>query len=170
MKQNCILFLIISLFLFSCDDDDRVTFETNLHVIVPVEVSESSATKQESGKTKYSFTASKTYYLEDSDDLKDYMDNVTYIFSKGFSAQITGLAEGDTINGVTVSIGESIVEITQPESANPLEHGGFVYAVFGKELMEEKQVTVTVEGTTNKAPMNFDVNMDLLIEITADKQ
>lgn len=170
MKQNYILLLIMALFLFSCDNDDTVTFETNLPGTVPIEVSESSAIKQESGKTKYSFTASKTYSLDHNDDLKEYMDNITYIFSIGFSAQITGLADGDTIHDVTVSIGESKVEITQPKSANPLENGGFVYAVFGKELMEEKQVTVTVEGTTNKAPMNFDVNMDLLIEVTADKQ
>lgn len=170
MKQNYILLLILSLFLFSCDNDDTVTFETKLPGIVPVKVSESSAIKQESGKTKYSFTASKTYYLEGNDDLKDYKDNITYILSKGFSAQITGLAKGDTINNVSVSVGESTVEITQPKSANPLENGGFTYAVFGEKLMKEKQVTVTVAGTTNKAPMNFDVNMDLLIEVTADKQ
>lgn len=169
MKQNYILLLIASFFLFSCDNEDTLTIETNLPVTVSVEVSEQSVTDQKSGKTEYPFTASETYYLRDNDDLKNYMDNITYIFSKGFSAETTGLAEGDTINDVTISIGESIVNISQPESASPLAQKGFVYATFGKILMEEKQVTVTVEGTANKASMNFDVNMELLIEATANK-
>lgn len=169
MKQNYILLLIVPFFLFSCDNDDTLTIETNLPVTVSVDVSEQSVTDQKSGKTVYPFTASETYYLSDNVDLKNYMNNITYIFSKGFSAQTTSLAIGDTINNVTISIGESIVNISQRESASPLVQKGFTYASFGKVLMEEKQVTVTVEGTANKASMNFDVNMELLIEATANK-
>lgn len=169
MKQNYILLLIAPFFLFSCDNDDTLTIETNLPVTVSVEVGGQSVKDQKSGKTEYPFTASETYYLSDNVDLKNYMNNITYIFSKGFSAQTTSLAIGDTINNVTISIGESIVNISQRESASPLVQKGFIYASFGKVLMEEKQVTVTVEGTANKPSMNFDVSMELLIEATANK-
>lgn len=169
MKKNYIFLLIAPLFLFSCDNDDTLTIETNLPVTVSVEASEQPVTDQKSGKKEYPFTASETYYLSDNVDLKNYMDNITYIFSKGFSAETSGLAAGDTINNVTISIGESIVNISQLESASPLAQKGFTYASFGKVLMDEKQVTVTVEGTANKASMNFDVNMELLIEATANK-
>ncbi|WP_321371164.1 hypothetical protein [uncultured Draconibacterium sp.] len=174
MKQNSILLLIFSLFLFSCDNDDPVVIETNLPLTVPIEISEASATEHESGRTDYAFTASGTYYLSDNDDLKDQLDDISNIFSRGSSAKIAGLAEGDTVNYVSISIGESTVGINTPDSlyftstSNP--DLGFGYAAFGDVLMEDKQVTVTVEGTTRKAPMNFDVNFELLIEaVLADE-
>lgn len=172
MKQNCILLLIFSLFLFSCDNDDPVVIETNLPVTIPIQVSESSATDTESGQTEYAFTGSETYYLSDNDDLKGQIDDITYISSKGWSTEVTGLAEGDTINVVTTSIGDDNELSTVENVTNPLTGTAFPsgYATFGVVLMEEKQVTVTVEGTTNKAPMNFDVNFELFIEaVLADE-
>lgn len=172
MKQNYILLLIFSLFLFSCDNDDQVVIETSLPLTVPIEVSEASATEHESGRTDYAFTASGTYYLSDNDDLKDKLDDITHIQGKFINYGISGLAEGDTINYLIVSDGESAAEINMPDSLTFTTNGMFGggYAAFGEALMEDKQITVTVEGTTRKAPMNFDINLELLIDaVLADE-
>lgn len=172
MKQNYILLLIFTLFLFSCDKDDTVTVETNLPLTLSFEVSEASAIEHESGRTDYAFTGSETYYLNDNDDLKDNLDDITYIFGKFVNYGISGLSEGDSINYLMVSVGESSVGINMPDSITFTSNGMFGGGYFGFEetLMEERQVTVTVEGTTRKAPMSFDVNLELLIEaVLADK-
>lgn len=172
MKQIHILLLIVPFFLFSCDNDDPVVIETNLPITLSFEVSEASAIEHESGRTDYAFTGSETYYLNDNDDLKDNLDNITHILSKSVYYGISGLSEGDTINYLMVSVGEDTVGINMPDSITFTTNGifGFGYAAFGEALMEDKQITVTVEGTTRKAPMNFDVNLELIIEATlADK-
>lgn len=172
MKQNYILLLIVPFFLFSCDKDDTVTVETNLPLTVSFEISEASAIEHESGRTDYAFTGSGTYYLNDNDDLKDNLEDITYILGKFVDFGISGLADGDSINYLTISIKENMLEINTPDSLTITSNGmiGGAYLGFGEALMEEKQVTVTVEGTTRKAPMNFDVTLDLLIEaVLADE-
>ncbi|WP_319591277.1 hypothetical protein [uncultured Draconibacterium sp.] len=166
MKQNSILLLIFSLFLFSCDNDDPVVIETNLPLTVPIEVSEASAIEHESGRTDYAFTASGTYYLSDNDDLKDNLDDITSIFGKSVDIGLSGLAEGDTINHLIVSVGESTVQMNMEDWITFTNNGMFGggYMTLGEALMEDKQITVTVEGTTRKAPMNFNVIFELLID------
>jgi len=171
MKQNYILLLIFTLLLFSCDKDDAVV-ETSLPLTLSFEVSEASAIEHESGRKDYAFTGSETYYLSDNDDLKDNLDDITYILGKFVNYGISGLAEGDSINYLKVSVGESTTEINTPDSITFTTNGMFggSYAAFGDVLMKEKQITVTVEGTTRKAPMNFDINLELLIEaVLADE-
>lgn len=165
MKQNYILLLIFTLFLFSCDKDDTVVIETSLPLTLSFEVSEASAIEHESGRTDYAFTGSETYYLNDNDDLKNNLDDITYILGKFVNYGISGLSEGDSINYLVVSVEESTVKINMPDSITFTNNGMFGggYAAFGEALMKDKQITVTVEGTTRKAPMNFDVNLELLI-------
>lgn len=173
MKRIYLLLFIIPAFLSSCDDDDPVIVETNLPLTLSFEVSEASAIEHESGRTDYAFTGSETYYLSDNDDLKDNLDDITYILGKFVNYGISGLSEGDSINYLMVSVEESIVSINMPDSLSITRNGMFGggYQAFGETLMEEKQITVTVEGTTRKAPMNFDVNLELLIEaVLADEK
>lgn len=171
MKQIHILLLFAPFFLFSCDDDP-VVIETKLPLTLSFEVNEASAIEHESGRTDYAFTGSETYSLNGHDDLKDKLDAITYILGKSVNYGLSGLSEGDTINHLIVSVGETTMEINTPDSLTFTSNGMFGggYAAFGEDLMEDKQITVTVKGTTRKAPMNFDVNLELLIEaVLADK-
>ena len=173
MKQNSILLLIFSLFLFSCDNDDPVVIETSLPLTIPIEVTEASATEHESGRTDYAFTGSGTYYLSDNADLKDYLEDITHVQGKFVDFGLSGLAEGDSINYLTISVEDDRMEINAPDSITFTRNGmlGGGYMAFGETLTEEKEVTVTLEGTTRKAPMNFDVNLELLIDaVLADEE
>lgn len=172
MKRIYFLLFIIPVFLISCDKEDDIQIKTTLPLTLSVEVREQSAVNQMSGQAKYSFTASKTYYLSDNQEVKDYLSNMNYIANKGHSMGVTGLADGDTINNIVISVKEGTglmafesVTSTNTGTSVPVDE----YANFGDILLSEKQITVTVTGTTSKAPMDFDVHVALQIEVYADE-
>ena len=91
-----------------------------------------------------------------------------YISYKGHSGGISGLADGDTIKTEIVVGDETVLwsfeGITSSSPGKQLQNGNVAYATIGDILLSEKQLTVNVTGTTNKAPMNF--NIDLSLQIT----
>ncbi len=172
MKRIYILLFIVPLFLIACDKDDDIVIKTSLPITIPVEVNEASAINQKSVQAGYSFTTSETYYLKDNEDVKDYLSNMKYISSKGHSKEITGLEDGDIIKDIEISLtgGDVIMaseNITNSDPGTTLPNEG--YATFGDILLSEKQITVTVTGSTNKIPMDFNVNVILNIEVIAEE-
>lgn len=172
MKQiTIILFLTIPFFLFSCDDDDTVKIQTNIPFAFSVDVDESSIVDPESNQPEYSFTATDTYYLNDNEDLKDYLNNLIYIEGKEYSLTFNGLEGEEIINTIELSTEEDMTmkfdNITSSYSGNPLPFGGYI--ILGNNLLINKQLTITISGTTNTAPMDFDLDLILQFEAKADK-
>ncbi|WP_346855767.1 hypothetical protein [uncultured Draconibacterium sp.] len=172
MKQICILLSFISVFLYSCKDDDTTLIKTELPFTFSVNVSESSVVNSDSDNPEYSFSSSKTYNLSDNIDLKDYLEQMNSIYCPFFEIELSGLNEGENVNTVTIAANESNATITTSnfsisESGASSLMGG--YAGFGKESFSDNKITVTVSGTTNKAPMDFNINLTLQIEAGAQK-
>jgi len=172
MKRIYFSLFIISVFLFSCKDDDTIEIRTSLPITVSVNVTE--PTDQEAGQSEYSFETSQTYSLSNNDDVKEYLDNLKHISTKGYSGEITGLEDGEMINHIQISVadGSKLIvreNITNVDPGTQLPNNTGAYGIIGEELQSEKQITVTVTGTTNKAPMDFDVIVTLQIEVVAEE-
>lgn len=173
MKQIYILLLIVPFFLFSCDkDDDTVDVLTNLETTIPVHVVQPSEATQKSGLSEYVFSATKTYYLKDNADVVNYLDDLETVVLKYFTFEITGLEDDEIINSLEVSVdgGDLLVareNITNAGYGTELPHNVGVYGTVGDVLQSEQQITITVSGTTNMAPMDFDVKLMLQVDVEA---
>ncbi|WP_299577594.1 hypothetical protein [uncultured Sunxiuqinia sp.] len=174
MKRIIFFLSIIAVLLISCNEDDPIEVRTSLPITIAVEVPEPAINDQESGQTEYSFTASQCYHLSDNKDVKDYLDNMKYIDHKGYSIEITGLEDGEVIKDIVFSVEdknkfEAFENVTKDDYGTRRTNDEIGYAVIHNVLLSEKQLTITVTGTTNKAPMDFDVDIQFEIGVLTDE-
>jgi len=173
MKRIYLLLFIISIFLYSCNDDD-MEIKTNIPISLPINVNEASATNQDTGQPEYSFTASETYRLSDNEDVSEYLDDMKYIAYKGHSVGVNGLADGDTVRNIEVLVGDESVlttleNVTNSDPGTIVSGGLASYATIGDILLAEKQITISVNGTTEKAPIDFTIDLSLQIAVFVDE-
>lgn len=172
MKQICILLFIIPLFFFSCNDDDDEIIKTELPCTFSLSVDESSVVNPEAAQLEYSFSATETYSLSENEDLKDYLDRINNISALNFEFGIAGLEDGENINKVEITAkgSDALLTIGSPtisETGESWPVGGYIG--YGEDVFSDNQITLTVNGTTNSAPMDFDLNILLQLEATAEE-
>jgi len=173
MKKLIFLFMLTPVFFASCDkikDATTEDFYTTLRMEIPVEVVDTT-TLEKSLKAGYSFSVSQTKSLEDNEKIQDYLDLLKLIEVTDVDIDFSGLVNEQVIENVELSI-ENVGTIATIEnvSASNLTHhpeiNSSVLINIANILYHEKQLTMTVSGTTNAAPMNFlvDTSFDLHIE------
>ena len=174
MKRIYFSLFIISVFLFSCKDDDTIEISTSIPIPIAVQVSESAVSHQESGQEEYSFTASQTYHLSDNEDVKNYLDHMNYIEFKEQSFGISGLEDGEVIKYIELSAGDdnnfiTFENVTNSNYGTEGSYGFLGHGLIGNILLTDKEITVTVSGTTNKAPMDFDIDLVFRIAVHTEE-
>ena len=167
MKTRIILLLLLAFSMTSCNwfkDLFRTDIETTLEVTVPVAVTEGLVIKSTGGATDYSFSESATLLLAENDDVLDHIDKIKSISIQSLEVDIFGLQAGQEIISLTVSVSGvgTIVSLANITSSS----GTFVPDVatnlldqVAQKLLDNESITVTVSGTTNYAPMTFNIVM-----------
>ena len=176
MERNFSLTLLagLVLFLFSCEkikDASTVDFDTTMSLNIPVNVSVPTASLEKSAKTSYSFSESLTESLEDNADINEYLDMLKSIDITKLEIIFSGLQDSQTIESITISVDGvgTVVAITNVTVSNLTQTPDISSTLLNQiaaKLYSDKQITITVSGTTNEAPMSFNVktNLDLHIE------
>ena len=171
-----VLFILLAAAVFpSCDaikDLFRTDIETEFEMTIPVVVTETAiATKSGSSVTSYSYNKSHTFSLSENDDLDDYLDRIKEIDLQNLSVEIFGLQAGQEIESLTISASGVGTVVTlnnlTPSSGklSPTVSQDKLNEV-AATLKDNNEVTVTVNGSSNYAPMSFNVNlaMDAIVE------
>ena len=167
-------FLILLIAFSSCEKiKDAVTedFYTTISMEIPVIV-EDTTTIAKSGLVSYSFSASKTVSLEDNENVTDYLDLIKKIEITDVNIVFSGLTDNQVIEKIDISV-EGVGMIASIENITPSELNfhpdvnSSLLILVANKLYLSKQLTVTVEGTSNEAPMDFTVNSYFNLHIEA---
>ena len=172
--KKFIFLLIIPAFLISCEklkEATMVEFDTNLTLDIPVAVVDPQANALKSA-TDFDFSKSGTASLLDNPEVEESVNYIESLDIENLELAFTNLEAGKVIKTVSVSItGVGVLAtLTDVSSTNNIHNPTVDAAKLSQAsamLKNSKQLTVTVSGTTNEAPMSFTVNMDFDMHIEA---
>lgn len=177
MKKILYLLFIIPAFLFSCDKIDEantIEIDTTMSMNIPVVVADPAAILEKSTPDDFPFSASKTYYLSENEDISDYLNKIEKISLTKVAYLFSELGETEVINTLDISVPDvgilatfENISSTNP-SATPTAIFYPIIEQAGNKLNASKQLTITVSGTTNTAPMNFTVGLDFDVHVEAE--
>lgn len=173
MKKLLFLLLLAPALFFSCDkieEANTITFDETLSLDIPVTVTETSAIALKS-TAEHTFSVTKTASLSDITEIKDYLSKIKEIEVTNLDVVFSGLSSDEKIikidffvSGVNVAVA-TIENISSSNNTFTVPKAQLVAA--GTLLSSTKAVSITVSGTTSKAPMDFTVNMDFDCHIEA---
>ncbi|WP_347840069.1 hypothetical protein [uncultured Draconibacterium sp.] len=175
MKNIYFVFLVFALSLFSCDkieDANTIEFDTTLSMNIPVAVVETTASLQKSATADFAFSETQTTKLSDISEIADYLNKLKSIDINELELVIGNLGEGELVKTLDVSVDNVGILVSLTDISR--ENNTFKPSVDNAKLIQAasilnstKEITITVSGTTNAAPVDFVVNMDFDCHIEA---
>ncbi|MFV0590420.1 MAG: hypothetical protein ACK5M7_03470 [Draconibacterium sp.] len=166
MKQIFFLsFILLILIAFSSCDTTEVS-TTTLSIKVPVAVEDTTSTVTKSEIVGYPFSGS----LTDSLTNNEFLDNLKSLKIEDFYVNFKGIQNNQSIDTINISVeGVGIIatleDITSSNLAPQPEINSSILVLIGNILRAEQQLTVSVSGTTNAAPMNFVVETYFVLSV-----
>lgn len=173
MKKLLLLLLIAPAVFFSCDkieEANTITFDETISLDIPVTVAAPAAIVVKS-TAEHTFTATETASLSDIPEISDYLSKIKSIEATNLDIVFGNLASDEEIKKIDIfvsGVSQAIVTLENITSSNntyTIEKAKLVAA--GTLLNSTKSVSITVSGTTSKAPMDFTVNMDFDVHVEA---
>lgn len=169
------LFSVFVLLLFSCEkikDASTVDFDTTMSVNIPVNVEAPTASLKKSAELNYSFSESHTESLQDNPDVSEYLNLLKSVDIKDLEIVFSGLQNTQTIETIDISVEGvgTIATITNVTTANLVHSPEISDALLSQvaaKLYSTKQITITVSGSANEAPMTFNVKTNIGAHFTA---
>uniref|UniRef100_UPI0032175DAA hypothetical protein n=1 Tax=uncultured Draconibacterium sp. TaxID=1573823 RepID=UPI0032175DAA len=176
MKRIPFLLFILVFIIFSCDkieDANTIDFDTSISIDIPVAVLNPAALTTKSATADYSFSASQTMKLSEIGEIGDYLNKLKSIDIENPEVTFSNLAEGEEIKTIEISVtGVGVLatfsNITNANATHTPSIDNALLTQVATILYATKEVTVTVAGTTNTAPMDFTINMDFDVHIEAE--
>jgi hypothetical protein len=170
MKRIYSLSLILILMIVFASCDKTETSYTTMAITIPVEVTDTTSTTSKSSLAGYDFSGSVTESLEDNDNINEYLDILKGIRVEDFYVTFSGLQNNQIIENIDISVeGVGVIASIENVSLSNLSYqpevNSSLMILIGYILISEKQITVSVSGTTNKAPMNFNVETYFFLNI-----
>jgi len=175
MKNIYFVLLVFALSLFSCDkieDANTIEFDTTLSMNIPVAVVETNASIQKSASADFAFSETQTTKLSDISEIADYLNKLKSIDINELELVIGNLGEGELVKTLDVSVDNVGILVSLTDISR--ENNTFKPSVDNAKLIQAasilnstKEITITVSGTTNTAPVDFVVNMDFDCHIEA---
>lgn len=166
------LFLVVLPSCKKIKEATSIDFETTMSAEIPVEVQDSTTSETtKSTLSGYSFSQSLTKSMEDNDKVNSYLDHLKSIAINDVDITFRDLQADQVIESIDISI-EGVGLIAHIENVTPdnlfhqPEINRSLLIKTANILNNEKQITLSVLGTTNEAPMSFvvDTSFDLHIE------
>ena len=172
MKRIFYLVFILLITLTSCKND-AYEIKTDFPLNIPITI-EPDATEQTSEESGYPFAVEKTIFLTDNDDVKDHLCNMVFAYFTGYSFNADGLEDGEILDTLKVTTieGHEILAYKNYDNSGggtDISLPSGAYSAIGNILLTEKKLTMTIHGTTNKASMDFDINLNLSIKVRAEE-
>lgn len=173
MKNKFFLILVIFFALTACDDLFQTEISTTLEMSVPVTVSESAvAVKSANLADTYTFTKSGSLSLTDDEEINDHIDKLKAITLENLEVDIFGLSTGQEIISLTINVtgvGEiaSIANVTSASGTFTPNVSSTLLDEVAAILLDDQAITVTINGTSNYAPMSFNVELAFDALVTA---
>lgn len=174
MKKLLLLLLIAPALFFSCDkieEANTITFDETISLNIPVTVDAPTAIVVKS-TAEHTFTATETASIGDiSDELSKYLSKIKSIEATNLEIVFGNLAADEEIKKIDIfvsGVNQAIVtleNITSSNNTHMVEKAKLI--AVGTLLNSTKSVSITVSGTTSKAPMDFTVDMDFDCHIEA---
>lgn len=171
MKSRILLAILIMIVLVSCDELLSLTIDTELTMDLPISVTESTALLKSGSTSSYTFSKSDTIYLNDDDDVADHIEKIKSVSVKDVDVSIFNLSEGEVIETLEVIIPGvgtllTINNITESGVITPtIEQEVLENA--GQKILDDLQLSATVNGTSNYAPMQFNVELAFILAVKA---
>lgn len=176
MKQFYLLLFLLPIFVVSCDkikDANTIDLNTSIEMVMGVNVENPSAVLVKSA-ADFAFSESATASLYDSPEIVDYLDKIKTIEVENIEVEFMWLDPNVIINTITLSVSGvgDIVTLTDVSAANAIHNPTISSSVLNQvaaKLENEWSITATVAGTTNTAPVWFEmyVTYDLKVEAEA---
>lgn len=167
MKNRILLYMVMVFTLTSCEalkDLFSVEVETTLETDIPVQVLASGTPLKSAGADVYTYSATGTLTLDENEDLEEYLDVIESITIESVEITIQGLSRDQVIESLVLSVEGigTLVELTNITSSS----GTFTPDISSTLLDQvcttletEKQITATVTGTSNYAPLQFTIQL-----------
>lgn len=157
MKIKAVVLLAILVTLGGCDwirSLSEVELETDLFVNVPIATVGQKSAETGSAVQDVSFTGSAVLSLDENDDISPYLEKLRAIDLQTVTVTINGLAPGQTITSVSLSVPVvgticTHTNITSTTGAFTPQIDAAKLQKAGEKLMDELSITVTVSGTSN---------------------
>ncbi|MBN1822065.1 MAG: hypothetical protein JXR31_00910 [Prolixibacteraceae bacterium] len=164
MKSRILVSLLMILAITACDDLLTVKIDTTLETTLPVVVSPDGLAIKSTSADSYTFTKTGTLALDENDDVVDYLDKIKSITIENIDAQVFGLGSGEVIESLSLSVTGvgTIVTITNITSTSGPLNPSISQSdldLIGSKLKTDQQITATVNGTSNYAPMSFNLEL-----------
>lgn len=122
--------------------------------------------------TEYSFTTSETTSLDENPQIAQYRSKLKSINIDNLKIDFTHLQAGEEIKTISFSVSSvGVIATLNNITSSNAKHTPSIESAKLKQVADQlnnsKQITITLKGTSNKAPMNFITNMDFDLKIKA---
>ncbi len=176
MKRFTLLLFTIPSLFFSCDkidDANTVEFDRTLSVEIPVDIAPPAAIAGKSAAADFNFSQSQTISLGEIEDITEYLNKIKTIEINNLEISFDGFEEGEEITTIDISVTgvgllATLNNITSVNNSYSPEIDSAKLTQVATIFSSTKAITISVSGSTNTAPMDFDVNMDFDCHIEAE--
>lgn len=174
MKIKAAIFLAILVAFGGCDwirSLGEVDFDTDLTVNVPVASLGKKSAETGNAIQDVSFTGAALLSLDENEDISPYIEKLREIDLQDVTVTITGLAAGQTISSITLSVNGIGTIATHSNITSTT--GPFLPQIdaaklqdAGEKLVDDLSIMVTVSGTSTTPIANI-VNIVFGAKVTA---
>lgn len=174
IQKHAILLFIVLASLYSCDKIDELTefdVDGNFTTTITVEVAEDPNGEPQS------FSQSGTINIAQNQDIQDNFNKIESIAINSLTYEITNFSgvEGAVITNASISFGATTIQVTdinvqqadadnQVFSVNNTQQLNAIAAA----LKNSPSLTVTISGSVNDTPVNFNVVVKANVTVTID--
>lgn len=177
MKTRIIYLIALLPFMAACsaiEDAATITISTDLKADIPVIVVTSPAKSgnQTQAINTIDFSKSQNLMLSGNSDLEPYLNKIKDINLNSLAVTVTGLAEGQTINTVSLDVAGvgnifTQTNITMTNNSFSPSITAEVLDQVAAKLMSERMITLTLSGNAS-GPMTFTVSLNFDTDIIAN--
>ncbi|MCE1199385.1 MAG: hypothetical protein LWW85_10490 [Marinilabiliales bacterium] len=166
--MNKLLWLFMSVLLFSCSaikEAITVPVNTTLKVDMPFTVSVTKSASLDKAGTTYSFTSTKVLQVSDNTDMTAYINKIKAVDLRAVTVTMQGLTGTQQVltldisvsgvNGPVFSIANISSTSNNPFSPTITSTVQSQLDLVAAKLVSDRQLTLTISGTTNDAPMSL---------------
>ena len=143
-----------------------------MSVYIPVNVEAPTPSLKKSATLNYSFSESHTGSLQDNPDVSEYLNLLKSVDINELEIVSSGLQDTQTIETIDISVEgvgtiAAITNVTTSNLVHSPEISDALLSQVAAKLYSTKQITITVSGSTNEAPMTFNVKTNIGAHFTA---
>ncbi len=175
MNNKILLFLVMVLTLTSCEtfkDLFSVKVETTLEKDIPVQVASHGTPLKSAGADSYTFIATGILSLDDNEDLEEYLEKIESISIESVEITIEGLSREQVIESLILSVEGigTLVELTDITSSSGTQSPEISASLLDQvceKLETGNQITAKVTGSSNYAPLQFNLRLAIDVVVKA---